>query len=308
MRKLYKNIVLFFTPLLFILLVAPVNTRLKYQELKNDCFNHGIWIYDRIQNNSKPVDIAFLGSSQTINGINDKLIETEMNKTGLSVVNFGYCRLGKNLIYVLLKEIVKTKHPKYVIIEIKGDEDRYSHPVFPYIADTRDVVLANPFFNRDLLGDMYLHFFYKMDLIQEKLFREAENTDIRTDDFGFASSADTATAEVLEKYSNRCAPKPALSKLERNFHMHFPRVYLKKIHKLCEKNRIELYFLYIPVYCTCNQQPRELNTYTKYGKVIIPPCEIFNNPSVWHDENHLNQAGADEFSLWLSKVLMVILQ
>ena len=114
MKRLYKHIILFFLPVLLLIIIVPVNKRQKYLGLENDCFNHAIWIYDRLYKNSKPVDIAFLGSSHTINGINDKLIEEELKRYNMTAANFGYCRLGRNLSYVLLKEIIKTKKPRYL--------------------------------------------------------------------------------------------------------------------------------------------------------------------------------------------------
>jgi len=41
-------------------------------------------------------------------------------------------------------------------------------------------------------------------------------------------------------------------------------------------------------------------TYRKYGEVLIPPHEIFEDPDNWFDENHLNRAGASKLSAWVS--------
>jgi hypothetical protein len=38
----------------------------------------------------------------------------------------------------------------------------------------------------------------------------------------------------------------------------------------------------------------------KYGKTIIPPHYIFSNKDLWYDENHLNEAGAEKLTEWLS--------
>ena len=285
-----------------------MNKRQKYLGLENDCFNHAIWIYDRLYQNSKPVDIAFLGSSHTINGINDKLIEEKLKSYNLTVVNFGYCRLGRNLTFVLVKEIIKTKKPKYLVIEISKGEDRYSHPVFPHIAGTFDVISANPFFNRDLLADIHTHLSYKIELLQEILFKNKSVVPARTSDFGFASSADTIAMKNLEKAkTERSKPKSELNKIEQVFFMSYPKIYFKKIHRLCRKNNIEMIFLYIPPYGTIQFVPNEYNTYIRYGKVILPPATLFDNPNNWHDDEHLNQNGANEFSLYLANEFKTLL-
>ncbi len=308
MNRLYKHIILFLLPALILILILPVNKRLKYQGLENDCFNHAIWIYDRIYNNSKPLDIAFLGSSRTINGINDELIEQELKEYNMAVVNFGYCRLGRNLSYALLKEIVSRKKPGYLVLEVSRNEDRYSHPVYPHIAGTADVAFANPFFNRDLLADIRTQLTYKIELWQDIMFQKTVTMPIQTSDFGFASSNDTIAGEILKEVKNgRSKPKPGLKKIEENFHMSFPRIYLKKIHRLCRENNINMLFLYIPPYGTDQFLPNEYKTYIKYGIVILPPVPITDNPSNWHDEDHLNRTGANKLSLYIAAEIKKVL-
>jgi len=305
---LYKHIILFLLPVMILILILPVNKRLKYQGLENDCFNHAIWIYDRIYNNSKPMDIVFLGSSRTINGINDKLIEQELKEYNMAVVNFGYCRLGRNLSYALLKEIVSRKKPEYLIIEVSRGEDRYSHPIFPHIANTIDVIFANPFFNRDLLTDILTHFSYKIELWQDMIFQKTVTVPIRTSDFGFASSIDTIAGEILQEAKiGRSIPRPEMKKIEQNFYMSFPRIYLKKLHRICQENNINMLFLYIPPFGTDQFLPDEYKTYIKYGIVMLPPVPIMDNPSNWHDADHLNQTGANKLSLYVTSEIKKLL-
>jgi hypothetical protein len=299
MRKLIKNILCFLTPVLIIIIVLPVNKRLKYQGLKDDCFNHGIWIYDRIYSNTKPIDFAFLGSSHTINGINDKLI-SDNTKCG-QAVNLGYCRLGRNLSYVLLKELISKRDIKLLILEVREDENRYSHPIFPYIAKSKDVILANPFFNKDILADVWTHFVYKIELLQTDFFQQGKAAPIRTENFGFASSKDTASFAVLDEVKlRRSIPKTPLTTLEEDFHGSFSKGYIKKISALCDKNNIRITFLFLPSYGSIVHKPNQYDNYSKYGEVLIAPKHIFENQTNWYDENHLNQTGANELSFWLS--------
>ena len=300
MRKLLKNIILFLTPVLIIISLLPVNKRFKYQGLKNDCYNHGIWVYDRIFNNSKAIDIAFLGSSRTINGVNDKLISGKINIG--EAVNLAYCRLGRNITYVLLKEIPQDKKLKYLFIEVRENESRYSHPIFPYIAQSSDVILPNPFFNRDIFKDMWTHFAYKIEITQDIIYQNESAVPIKTDGFGFSSFKDTVSSDKLEKIKiKRSIPKTELSKVEQKFHGNYARIYLKKISEICIERNIDIFFLYLPSYGTNFDKPNEYDTYKKYGEVLIPPSHILENQTNWYDENHLNQTGANEISLWIAK-------
>lgn len=304
MKKLIKNIVIFLIPIVVIIALLPVNKRLMYQGLKDDCFNHGIWIYDRIFNNPKPIDIAFIGSSHTINGINDKLISKESDLG--EVVNLGYCRLGRNFSYVLLKELLLKKKPKYLVIEVREDEDRYSHPIFPYIAQSSDVFFANPLFNKDILTDLWTHLTYKIEISQDMFYKHEIPVAIRTDDFGFASSKDTAAISTLEEIKlKRSKPKYSMSKIEHDFYEKFAKVYLNKISELCIENNVKLVFLYLPGYGYSIEEPQEYETYIKLGEVLIPPKSILAGQANWHDENHLNQTGAKELSLWLNEQINI---
>ena len=302
MKKLFRNILLFLVPVLVLILFLPVHPRLKYIGLKHDCFNHAIWVYDRIFNNPKPVNIAFLGSSHTINGIDDSLIEHRLMEN-VSVVNFGYCRLGRNLSYVLLKELLKKKHPEYVFLEVREDEDYFSHPVFPYLASDRDVLFPHLFFDEKILSDIWLHFSYKVELLQDVLFSENILVPVRTNNFGYAVSSDTASPTALQQVLRKQRkPVSKQTSLIRDFHLSFARGYLKKIHNLCTRRKIKLIFLYLPSYDTSLslRKPKEYSTYQKYGKVWIPPERILTKQDNWHDEGHLNREGSRELSMWLA--------
>ena len=299
MKKLVRNLLFFILPVLIIISLIQVNKRSNYLGLKDDCANHGIWIYDRICYNKKNVDIAFLGSSHTLNGINDKLI-SERLKTKVAV-NFGYCRFGRNLSYVLLKEIYEHKKIKQLILEVTENEDQYSHPVFPFLASSKDVLFPNPFFNRDIITDIWSHFAFKVEIFQDKFYSDELKTPLNTRDFGMLNSTDTASVNLLDATKNTVNKK---SKFEQDFRANFPRVYLQKISDFCKENKIQLTFLYIPSYVERTAKPIEYQTYIKYGKVLIPPRRILNKQANWYDENHLNQSGADELSVWICEQIV----
>lgn len=285
-----------------LIILLPINKRSKYIGLENDCSNHAIWIYDRLFNNAKPVDIAFLGSSHTLNSINDKLIEDKLKKSHLNVVNFGYCRLGRNLTYIFIKELLKTKNPKYLIIEVREDESRFSHPIFPYISGSRNVLLPVPFINRSLLKDIWTHLAYKIELTQEALFQKTPIVPIKTEDYGYFNSQDTASLEILNEYkAKRSVNVSKLTTIDRGLQMRFPRSYLKKIKTLCEEQNIKVSFLYLPSYGTYLEKPKETNTYQKLGRLYIPPKEILETTSNWRDQDHLNESGARKLSLWMAQ-------
>ncbi|MCF8332185.1 MAG: hypothetical protein K9H84_07010 [Bacteroidales bacterium] len=299
MKKLYSHIILFLIPVIAFLILIQPNKRLRYTGLKDDCFNHGIWVHDRIFENPDPFDIAVLGSSHTINAVNDEIMDSLTNDK--SVVNFGYCRLGRNLTYVLLKDILAEKSPETIIVEVREDEDRYSHPVFPLVANTTDVLLPVALFNRDIFADMWTHFSYKTELFRDNLFNAMEVQDVRLEDYGFASHPDTAKISYLDSIKKkRSIYKEPLARWERDFHMKYPKAYLKKVRQLCEKNNQKLFFLYLPSYGRPFNRPKNSNFYSNQGRLLIPPDSILENKDYWYDKSHMNKAGANALSRWLA--------
>jgi len=287
-------------PVFLLITFLPINKRFYYQELKNDCFNHGIWIYDRI-NNNLPIDILFMGSSHTINGINDKLIQNKLENENLRVVNFGYCRLGRNFIYSLLKETLKSKKIKYLVLEVTLDENNYGHPIFPYVADTWDVVFANVLFSRDYFTDIHKHFIYRIELMQDIIFKKLVKSPINKNEHGFASSNVVASVDLLNKTKgDRSGVIIKDGHLKRNYLLTYPRRYLRKIAKLCKNKHTEIYFLYLPEYGYAQPEMMEYDTYIRYGEVIIPPDSIYNKMEFWGDENHLNVNGGNALSEWIA--------
>ncbi|MEZ5082854.1 MAG: hypothetical protein R2750_05335 [Bacteroidales bacterium] len=189
---------------------------------------------------------------------------------------------------------------KKLIVEVRDDEDRYSHPIFPFIAENKDILLPSPFFNRDIFIDLYHFYAYKLLLIQEIIFNKNEPIEIQDMDFGHSSSPDTADTKFLVTVKESGRSPQTSTTFERDFYMKFPRSYLKKIHKLCKDYNVELIFIYLPSYGSNLTKPLEIETYKKYGKVIFPPAEIFENMDYWHDEDHFNDAGAVALSTWIA--------
>jgi len=299
MKKLFVQILCFLIPLLLLVLIIPVEKRLKYEGLKDDCFNHALWIHDRIFLNEKDVDIAFLGSSQSLNGINDILLEEKME--GESVVNLAYCRLGRNLSYVLLRELLAEKSPRAVIIEVRWDENRFGHPIFPYLANSKDLIATNPLYYKGQFEDIYRNLVYKISRIQKSLFPE-ERPDYINWEHGHSSSPGAAELSILEKAKEKISQKSGQS-WNRSFETAFPKDYLRKCKELCDEKGVELYFLYVPEYGTLDKDPLEWDFYQSLGECLLTYHSMISDPALWHDPKHLNTAGAQIFSEEVAELL-----
>lgn len=301
MKKFTLQILAFLILIILVVMLWPISREEQFSGLENDCSNHAGWMYDRLYHNPAPVDIAFVGSSHTINGIDDQLIESKLS--GKDVLNFGYCRLGRNLDYIFARELIKTKQPEIIVLEVREFENPYSHPIFPYLATNKDLASAYPFFNKDWFSNLSLAFQYRVQLMQEQLWEAETSQPIDTRLFGRIPNKDTIDHQTLDlkKQSRKTSYKP--SNFKRDFDNVYPKHYLKRIAALCEETQTELFFLYIPAYGSEMQRPHKFEELSKLAPVLLPPTEIWETKNHWYDPDHLNEAGGKALSEWVAEKL-----
>ena len=306
MKKFIYRLALFCIPLflgLIWLFLYPVDRAWAYHYLENNCANHGVWLHDRIFENSKPVDVAFIGSSRMIHSVMDEKLDQALYDR--YIANLSYCWLGRNLTYTLLKDLLKTKQPQMLVLEVREDEDRYSHKIFPYLAEPEDVLLPPLWFNRDVFRDFYLALETRIQYARHQLLGLTEAYPVNLNPYGYGSSdliADHASLEI-NKQERILRAQNAVQGWQRDFYMKYPRAYLEKIAQLARKHQIKLAFLYLPEYGWPLEKPLELSTYEQYGEVWLPPRSVFENPGHWMDDGHLNDKGALELTRWVIEKL-----
>ena len=137
--------------------------------------------------------------------------------------------------------------------------------------------------------------------IEEPLY-EKKTYAIDDNAFGHASSKAIADPNILEEFRQRRIEKEnnPENAIARTLNLRYPRSYLEKINQLCELHEVELLFLYIPAYGAISYSPKELQTYEKYGPVLMPPSDIFENKNHWADEIHINNVGSEANSFWFA--------
>ena len=135
MKKLIKNIILFLLPFLagvISLFFIHVDKSFSYHFVKGECEDKASWMYHRTFEDERNIDVVFSGASQTSCAIMDQLISEKLTVAEgreVNVVNYGYCRRGRDIQYVMLKDLFTKKHPTLLILEVYEDEPKKSHPV-----------------------------------------------------------------------------------------------------------------------------------------------------------------------------------
>ena len=316
MRKFLFNIALFCAPLLvllIILLFVQPDKKFAYTFVKGECDNKAEWIYQRVFENQEKIDIAFTGASQTSCAITDELVEKQLDSalnSELKVASLGYCRRGRDIQFAMLKDLFAHKKPKLLVIEITENEPAKSHPVFPYLAESKDVLGSLVFFNQRFLSNFYKALVVRFEYCKNRFFGIQADKLCAISNFGYISSNQVVNLDELNKnqqpWKKKLAnPKPALiSKIEIKYPLH----YLEKIVKLANSNHCEVVFLYLPEYGSGLKEPENIRIYRNIAPVILLPDSIIQNKTNWKDPMHFNDAGAKQASDFISGKLAEQLQ
>ena len=136
-RRFVLRVLVFLVPFglgAAVLLTGPLDRTFAWHFVKGDCWGHGVWLDDRIGFDDAPVDVAFVGTSRTILGIDDRGIEAMLAERGLEVevVNLGYCRNGRNLHTTVARDLLASKPVRHIVIEVanEGPGDAGNHRLF----------------------------------------------------------------------------------------------------------------------------------------------------------------------------------
>ena len=215
---------------------------------------------------------------------------------------WGICRPGRNLHFVLLRDLLSQKPIKTLVLDVRKDEDRYSHPVFPNLAKSKDVIAPVLLFNRDIFSDLFAALITRFECHKRTVLgMNPANYVVEDTPYGYGAGTRVAPKEEMETMlERRIKAENNLTALERDFYMRYPRTYIKKIATLCKEKNVELVFLYLKSYGVKEVKPLEMDFYQKFGEVWIPPVEVFEKPENWMDPDHLNINGATELAEWLA--------
>lgn len=310
MRKLFLAILLWSLAVFLlaaVIFILPFDKRFGRAYVKEDCYDHAIWIYDRIHNNTAPADVVFLGSSRTIHAVNDKLLESMIDsgtKTTTHVLNLGYCRFGRNMEYENMLELLENKKPKTLVIEVREDEDRFSHIDYGYITDLSEVS-GFVFYNPDYFKDIWKAFTIRLEYWKSRLgLIHTDTVPVQQATYGFGANDNVMDSVYAVQHIHTTVTKSTPDNNMRSLNYHFPEYYLKKIGSLAAQYKTRLFFLYLPGYSTLVGNPQEKELYQSLGTLLIPPSQIFTDRKNFTDENHLNSTGAKALCLWLSNQLV----
>jgi hypothetical protein len=155
MKPFLLTAVKFSLPLIFALAVIfmmPVSRQYAYSFVtRGGCEGRSSWIFQRIFKDTTVIDVAFIGSSHTMSAVNDAMIEEQFDgvtQLHWHFCNLAYCGFGRNINYIVAKDLLHKKRVKLLVLEIRESEGTLGHGNFAQVASPMDVLNAPMAFNR----------------------------------------------------------------------------------------------------------------------------------------------------------------
>jgi len=310
MNKFILNILIYVTGFIVFIVIPvsyiPDNKEKRFIYYTKGDENKSKWIYN-ILTGSQNIDIAFFGASYILQSVNPLIIESELDDK-VKVFNFAMPYNGRDLDYVFIKETLKNKSPKIIVLQLRPYEGRTAHPLFYELAEKEDIytqpfipALA-PIIGLDLFLQRQLKLITPTALLpieDIKFTKEYQNSK------GYKKIDFTMEVGLLEKNRNIIV-SPFLPSSVNRLEYYYGQYYLKKIYDLSLTYNVKIIFLNIPNYKD-HRLPNNMDKIMKYGSIMFLPEKLVDNPIYRSDNNHLNSLGASELSKYVGCYLRSIL-
>jgi hypothetical protein len=311
------------------LCLLPENPYQRWRLLEGTIHARTKWIYERINFDPQPLDVVFIGPSRVGAAVDAPRLGQALAARGLAanVVNFSLPEAGRNINDVIVREMLKTKQPKLIVIGVTEKPSRFGHSAFKYVAPRGMVAWPG------YLGDAN----YFSDLIYLP-YRQAElfaayvapgvlgpsNTfdpttyrghaidttgDIRLPDGTIKNGSKPASAAELERgvrKLERGLNPPILPEHYADLEFGDERHYVREICDMARARGVRVAFLFLPYY-TGPSDVQEERLYRTCGPVWNAGF-LSGQAELYSDYAHLTSAGADQLTDWLVAPVAGMLQ
>ena len=299
--------------MLVAMILLPHDKYLRYLGLTDRYDARAHWVYERIHFDPTPIDVAFIGSSRTGRSVNTVRLEADLSRRGMTAkaVNLFMYKEGRDMQYVIAKELLEHRRVRLLVLEITELEDRKSHPDFAFLADTPDVLLAPIFINVNYFANLAHLPGRQVDLfVQTSLDRFGLRHAQFAPSFYLGSNRDVTEYLEVDGKRHYFSDENSLDKMERLrraqesqitppllpgrfnwLEYRLPRYYVQCILDLAAQHHTAVVFLYLPRY----GGPLASAFYGQYAEryaLLNPAVPLIANFRFWSDENHLNSGGA----------------
>ena len=292
----------------------PHSRYVRWQDMRVEAYARLGWIYERIHFDDTPVDVAFIGTSHTLNGIDGALVEATLSQhlgECRRVVNLAMPQYGRNLHWLIVRELLQNRRVGTIVVEVFENESRKPHPLFAAVAEVQDVLRAPALINLNWLTDIAKLPARQVLLALKSLWPEGfglrpvfdpaayDGPDVdntrRVQVRGVALTPlldRVIPPDVLEQRAEAVRRRkdvnmlpPSWESLEYGMPLH----YLRLITQLAHHQGTEIRFLYLPSYAYARHQPHHG---AHYDGPLMHTGDLLARTDVWQDPDHLNMHGA----------------
>jgi hypothetical protein len=228
----------------------------------------------------------------------------------IAAANLALVYHGRDLDYVLVKELLRTKKVKVVFLTLRAAESRISHPAFCELADRSDILGQVILFNPGYLSNIACFERRQIVLLWTRLTSARIGSPAAVELFdatdGFLPVSFVAKAQDLAASDPYVASRPLLPHFLNGAEFRFGREYVRRIAQMVAAHGAKLVFLYLPSFRD-ERPPMDASLFSQYGRVISIPAAIRDDPLLRSDLPHFNAAGAAKISDFVGRRLICIL-
>ncbi len=289
------------------------------------------WIYERIHHDSTAIDIAFIGTSHTQSGVKSALVESTLHAHGnpSRVVNFALPFLGRDLEYLLVKELLESRNIHELVIEVQESEPIYPHPCFSRLADPAELLRSPILINTGYFLNLASLPQRQVSMFMRSLFPSLFGLHPTFDSSNYAGHHwdDSYAMHTRQGFDNpRTAVHPpeffdpyvvnlrraedqnhALARhlsflpFRHNVLYRYNWLYLDAMVALARQHQAKITFLYLPSFHGPDA-PNDAAELARLGPILVPR-QALEDTGLWQNVGHFNAAGAEQVSRWLGAVL-----
>lgn len=282
------------------------------------------WIYERIHFDRTPIDVAFIGTSHSQSAIDSRIVEEAMRARGqdVHVVNFAVPHLGRDLHWLLGRELLENRTVRELVVEVQDYEPRAPHPAFQRLGSVRDLVTSPVVINTGYLDNLVRLPRREVDLALPGI-NGTDAPRFVPERYDGAHWDDTAVLHGFTAPRTAAYPEAKLvadaamlrtqlannDALARRFAMpdgcslllRYNRHYLDALLRLAREKGVHVTFLYLPFFAGPATPPKAAY-YDVFGETLTPGA-ILADPAIWLNVDHLNVHGARRVSRWIGETL-----
>jgi hypothetical protein len=315
--RYWRVCMLFFLLGLGAALLLPHDPATPFYLLKSTDYIKLGWIYDRLEISPTPVDVAFFGTSHTLNGVDSAILEqglTAARQGPVHVINVAVPSMGSDLPYLLERMLVARKRPRLLVVEVQQVPARASHPAYAPLAAVSDI-LAQPLGNPDELNDIvqlphrqaryFLAGLMAPPPPPERPIADHWDDTYRVFFRGGLIGPPRVTAPPAAELTRNAAHARLIADNKAAGYRKLGWLtfrastwYLQHMLDDARAHGVRIVFLYLPIFATI--APAVNATWlAQYGEILTPSQSVLADPALWHDSEHLNFLGARVLSKWL---------